>query len=84
MKLIPLVATKETIDVKKGGIVTYETDQSISDQGILLIANENGDYAMTIVDQVHMGGPVKVSMRPISQPAKKYSVGDRIGYLAVF
>jgi hypothetical protein len=84
MKLIPLVATKESIDIKKGGIVYYDTDITTEQEGILLMANENGDYAMTIVDQVHKGGPVRVSMRPILQPAKKYAVGDVIGYIAVF
>ncbi len=84
MKLIPLIAVKETINVKLGGIVTYTTDQKIDGEGIILAANETGEYGMVIVDQVHSGGEVIVTMRPVVQPAKKYNIGEKIGYLAVF
>lgn len=85
MKLIPLIATKETINVKFGGVVTYETDQNVDEPGILLVSNESGEFAMTVVNQVHLGGPVKLLMRPTGQlPVKKFSVGDKIGYIAIF
>lgn len=84
MKLIPLIATKESVDVKKGGIVTYETDQNIEQEGIILLANPHGDYGMIIIDQVHKGGAVKVIMRPVNTPVKKYTVGETVALLAVF
>lgn len=85
MKLIPLIATKETVDVKKGGIVTYETSLTEDNQGIILLENSQGEYGVVIVNQLHSGGKVKVMVRPVGQtPVKKYSVGDTIGQLAVF
>lgn len=85
MKLIPLIATKETVDVKKGGVVTYETGLTETSPGIILLENPEGDYGVIIVNQIHAGGAVKVMVRPVGQtPVKKYSVGDTIGQLAVF
>lgn len=84
MKLIPLKATKETVDVKRGGIVTYETDQTIDQEGIILMENPEGTYGMVLIDQVHRGGPVTVILRPINTPVKKYTIGDVVAQLAVF
>lgn len=85
MKLIPLVITKETIDVKKGGIITYETGKTEESNGIILLDNPNGDYGVVIINQLHPGGPVKVMVRPVGQtPVKKYNVGDTVAQLAVF
>ena len=84
MKLIPIIATSETVDVKKGGIVTYGTDQNIDQEGILLMCNPHGDYGMVLIDQVHKPGQVTVIMRPVYTPVKKYSVGDTVALLAVF
>lgn len=84
MKFIPLIATKETIDVKRGGIITYETNQDIDSEGIILLENPSGDYGLVIIDQVHKGGPVKVTMRPINTPVKKYALGEVVAQLAVF
>ena len=85
MTLIPLIATKESVDVKKGGIVTYSTGVETVGQGIILLENPNGDYGVVIVNQIHPGGEVKVLVRPTGQPpVKKYNVGDTVAQLAVF
>lgn len=85
MKLIPLIATKETIDVKRGGVITYDTGLTEEAQGIILLENPDGDYGVTIVNQVHPGGIVRVIVRPAGPtPVKKYEVGDIVGQLAVF
>ena len=85
MKLIPLIATKESVDVKKAGLITYETDKVIDQPGIILIHNPSGEYGVVLVDQVHEGGAVIVKMRPAGpSPVKKFNVKDNIGYLAVF
>ena len=85
MKLIPLVVTKETVDVKKGGIVTYETGADVAEAGIILLDNPGGDYGVVIVNQLHPGGSVKVVVRPVGQtPVKKYNIGDTVAQLAVF
>jgi hypothetical protein len=84
MKLIPLIATKESIDVKKGGVITYSTDTNC-EPGIILLDNQNGDYGVTVINQFHPGGNVKVIMRPAGPaPVKKYAVGDTVALLAVF
>lgn len=85
MKLIPLKATKETIDVKRQGVITYETDVVTTEPGIILLDNSNGDYGVTVINQVHTGGSVKVIMRPTGPaPVKKYTVNDIVAVLAVF
>lgn len=85
MKLTPLKATKEIVDVKRGGIVTYETAIETNEPGIILLENPNGDYGVVIINQVHAGGPVHVMVRPVGQtPVKKYVVGDIVGQLATF
>lgn len=85
MKLIPLKATKETIDVKRQGVITYETDVITDVPGIILLDNSNGDYGVTVINQVHSGGNVKVIMRPTGPaPVKKYAVGETVAVLAVF
>ncbi len=84
MKLIPLIASRESIDVKRGGIVTYHTDQIIDQEGIILMENPEGNYGMVLIDQIHRGGPVTVVMRPINTPVRKYSVGETVAVLAVF
>lgn len=85
MKLTPLVATKEIIDVKRGGIVTYETATNHEGPAIILLDNPNGDYGVVIVNQLHSGGQVNVMVRPVGQtPVKKYAIGDVVGQLATF
>lgn len=85
MRLIPLIATKETVDVKKGGIVTYDTAEEFDGPGIILLDNPNGEYGVVIINQIHSGGNVKVVVRPVGQvPVKKYNVGDTVAQLAVF
>jgi len=84
MKLIPLIATKEAIDVKKGGVITYSTDVTC-EPGIIILDNPSGDYGVTIINQFHSGGNVKVIMRPAGPaPVKKYAVGEQVALLAVF
>jgi hypothetical protein len=85
MKLIPLKATKETVDIKKAGLITYETDQSYDSPAIILMNNPSGDYGVILVDQIHTGGKVVVRMRPAGpSPVKKYNLGDIVAQLAVF
>ncbi len=84
MKLIPLKATSEFVDVKRGGIVTYQTDQVVDQEGIILMENPEGTYGMVLIDQVHRGGAVTVILRPINTPVKKYAIGDVVAQLAVF
>lgn len=86
MRLIPLKAVKETIDVKKHGIVTYECDQVVKEPGVILLDNKDGEYGMVIISQIHNGSnePVRVVMRPVHTPVKKYSINDVVAYLAVF
>lgn len=86
MKLIPIIATSETIDFKKGGTVTYNTDLVVEQPGIILLDNPTAEYGMVLMNQVHPGGtqPVTVSMRPLSNPpVRKYSVGDVVAQLMV-
>lgn len=84
MVLIPIRATEEFVDIKKGGMVTYTTDIT-SEPGIILLENPNGDYGVVIVNQVHPGGPVKVMVRPVgTPPVKKYNIGEVIAQLATF
>lgn len=85
MRLIDLKAISENIDVKKAGLITYETDQEIDQPGIILMNNPTGDYGVVLIDQVHEGGKVVVRMRPSGpSPVKKFTVGDVIAKLAVF
>ncbi len=84
MRLIPLIAISEAVDVKKGGIVTYTTDQTVDQEGIILLENPEGTYGMVLIDQVHRSGNVVVVMRPVNTPVKKYAIGDVIAQLAVF
>ncbi len=84
MRFIPLIATKETINVKLGGIITYETDLSIDQEGIILMENPEGTYGMVLIDQIHRSGNVTVVMRPVNTPVRKYNIGDVIAQLAVF
>jgi hypothetical protein len=84
MKLIPIVAISEVVDVKKGGIVTYGTDLIVDQEGIILMENPEGIYGMVLIDQIHRGGKVTVIMRPINTPVRKYSIGDTVALLAVF
>lgn len=85
MKLIPLKATSESINVKLGGLITYSTDVTTDKPGIILLQNPGGDYGVTVINQCHESGPVKVLMKATGQsPVKKYNVGDIVAVLAVF
>ena len=85
MKLIPLKATSEFVDVKKAGLVTYQTDQTVNQPAVILMHNPEGTFGMVLVDQVHLDGPVVVRMRPSGPaPVKKYQINDVIGYIAIF
>ncbi len=84
MKFLPLKATKQIIDIRKGGLITYETDVVTEGPGIILIDNPTGEYSVTLVNQIHQAGPVKVMVKGIMQPAKAFEVGQVIAQLAVF
>ncbi len=85
MKLIPLIATSESIDVRKGGLVTYTTDVVTTEPGIIRLYNPDGSYGVTVINQVHNGGPVNVLVKATGQsPVKKYSVNDTVAVLAIF
>ncbi len=81
---LPLKATKEVIEMKKGGLITYETDVVTDGPGIIFVDNPTGEYSVAIVNQIHHGGAVRVMVKGITQPAKKFEVGQIIGQLAVF
>lgn len=84
MKLLPITATKETIDMKRGGLVIYETNVDVPDTGLLVLENPNGDLGVSIVNELHTGGPVQVMVRPIGAKVKKPDVGQVIAQLLVF
>ncbi len=84
MQFIPLKATKRTIDVKKGGAITYETETVTDGPGIILLDNETGEYGVVLVSQMHKGGKVSVIMKAAVVPAKAYEVGDIVAQLALF
>lgn len=81
MKTIELKATDETIDVKKNRIV-YATGIEAG-PGVIVLSDTTGEYGLMITNQIHNGGLVEVSMRPVNTPVKKFKVGDVIGTLVV-
>jgi hypothetical protein len=84
MEIIDLIATKETIDVTKGGVIIYDTDITTKGPGIILLDNPDGSYSLTLISSYHPSGPVKVIMKGVSQAGnKKYRVGDVVAKLAV-
>lgn len=85
MKFIDLIATKETIDIKAGGLITYETDIATDGPGVILTDNPTGEYSLALLSTYHPGGKVKVLMKGIGAAGnKKYSIGDVVARLAVF
>jgi hypothetical protein len=85
MKLIPLIATKETIDVKNGGAITYETETRTDGPAVILMDNPKGEYGVTLLSTFHPGGQVKVIMKGVGPTGnKKYNVGEQVALLAVF
>lgn len=81
MKLIELKATAEQLDIKKNTL-TYLTEVE-SGAGVLLQADKSGERDMLIVNQVHEGGKVAVTMKPFRTPARKYNVGDVVAILMI-
>jgi hypothetical protein len=85
MKFLELKATKETIDVKNGGVIIYETDIVTDGPGVILTDNPTGKYSVALLSTYHPGGQVKVLMKGVGPDGnKKYSVGDVVAKLAVF
>lgn len=85
MKFIDLKATKETIDVKVGGLITYDTDVVTDGPGVILTYNPTGEYSLALLSTFHPGGAVKVLMKGVSAAGnKKYEVGQVVARLAVF
>ena len=85
MKFIELKATKETIDVKAGGLIVYETDVTTEGPGVILTDNPTGEYSLALLSTYHPGGRVKVLMKGVSSAGnKKYQVGDIVALLAIF
>lgn len=85
MKFIELKATKETIDIKMGGVIIYDTDITTDGPAIILMDNPTGEYSLSLISTFHPGGPVKVLMKGVTQSGnKKYNVGDTVAKLAVF
>lgn len=85
MRFLELTATKETIDVKAGGTIVYETDVITEGPGIILMDNPTGEYSLALISSYHAGGPVKVLMKGVTQTGnKKYAVGQVVAKLAVF
>lgn len=85
MKFLELKATKETVDIKNGGAIIYETDTVTEGPAVILIDNPTGEYSMALLSSFHPGGPVKVIMKGVSSSGnKKYKVGEIVAKLAVF
>ena len=85
MKFIELKATKETIDVKMGGVIIYDTDIVTEGPAIILMDNPTGEYSLSLISSYHPGGQVKVLMKGVNSTGnKKYQVGDTVAKLAVF
>lgn len=85
MKFLELKATKESIDVKAGGVITYETDVETDGPGVILTDNPTGEYGLALLSTFHPGGRVRVLMKGVGQTGnKKYNVGDVVAKLAVF
>ena len=85
MQFLELKATKETVDVKSGGVITYETDVTTEGPGVILTDNPTGEYSVALLSTYHPGGPVKVLMKGVGPTGnKKYNVGDVVAKLAVF
>jgi hypothetical protein len=85
MEFKDLVATKETIDLASGGLVTYDTDVVTSGPGMILTYNPTGKYSMSLVSTFHPGGPVQILMRGIAASGnKKYPVGEIVAKLVLF
>lgn len=84
MEIIDLKATKESINVKLGGVITYDTDITTAGPGFIILDNQLGEYGVTVLNQYHPGGPVKVLMRATGQiPVKKYNINDVVAKLVV-
>lgn len=81
MKLIEIKATGEQVDVKKNTL-TYASEVE-ANAGVLLQADKSGERDMIIVNQIHEGGPVAVTMKPFRTPARKYNVGDVVAILMI-
>jgi hypothetical protein len=83
MKLIPLIATSEKVDIKKN-IVVYQTEVISTSPG-LIVTDDQGEYDMKVCNTVHRGGtePITVITKPTSTPSKKFKVGDQVGVLVV-
>lgn len=82
MKLIEVTATSDGVfDIKKNTL-TYSTETEAG-PGVLLQADKTGEKDMLIVNQVHSGGRVTITMKPFRTPAKKYNVGDVVAILMV-
>lgn len=85
MRFLELKATKETILVKEGYAIIYETDVVTDGPGIILTDNSTGEYSVSLLSTYHPGGPVKVLMKGVGPAGnKKYNVGDIVAKLAVF
>ncbi len=85
MKFIELKATKESVNVKAGGVITYETDVVTEGPGVILTDNPTGEYGLALLSTFHPGGPVKVLMKGVSASGnKKYEIGQVVAKLAVF
>lgn len=81
-KLIPLYATKTEVNILNN-YVSYTTDVEL-DSAIILVDDTTGKYDMSLCNQVHKGGVVKLIFKPIKIPARKFEVGDKIGEALVF
>lgn len=85
MKFLELRATKESIDVKAGGVIVYETDVTTDGPGIILTDNPHGEYSVALLSTFHPGGPVKVLMKGVGPTGnKKYNCGDVVAKLVLF
>lgn len=85
MKILELTATKETIDIKAGGAIIYETNVTTEGPGVILTDNPKGEYSVALLSTYHPGGPVQVIMKGVGPTGnKKYEVGQVVAKIAVF
>lgn len=78
-KIIPIIATKEKINIKTG-IIEY-TGQTHDGVGLLMMPEDSETSKLYIVQPLHKGGEVVVKMSPITLPVKKFSIGDVVAEL---
>lgn len=80
MRLIEVIATSEGAFDMKTNTLTYSTEIEAG-PGVLLNADKTGDKDLIIINQVHGGGKVSVTMKPYRIPTRRYAPGEVVAVL---